>query len=100
METRRTRRATFSLKRLHKVFDQSEAALVHSLPIRKTICGIWHPTPVRVIDEAVAVLEGMGLLGEAPRPRAVVDAGLSDEIAALSDLPGRILASVGQAARA
>ena len=78
METRRTRRATFSLKRLHKVFDQSEAALVHSLPIRKTICGIWHPTPVRVIEEAVAVLEGMGLLGEAPRPRAVVDAGTGD----------------------
>ena len=60
------------------MFERSEAALVRSLPIRKTICGIWHPTPVRVIEEAIAVLEDVGLLGEAPRQRTVIDAGTGD----------------------
>ena len=78
METSQTPRATVSLKRLHKVFERSEAALVHSLPIRKTICGIWCPTPVRVIEEAITVLEAVGLLGEAPRHRTVIDAGTGD----------------------
>ena len=43
MRRRRNRRATASLKRLYKVFERSEASLVHSLPIRKTISGIWVP---------------------------------------------------------
>ena len=64
MRTSRNRRVTVSLKRLCPVFERSEASLVHSLPIRKTICGIWAPTPVHVIEEAVAVLEDLGLLGE------------------------------------
>ena len=34
--TSRNRRATVSLKRLNKVFERSEASLVHSLPIQKT----------------------------------------------------------------
>ena len=78
METSRTPRATVSLKHLCKVFERSEAALVHSLPIRKTICGIWSPTPVRVIEEAVTVLEDIGLLGGAARQRTLVDAGTGE----------------------
>ena len=74
MGTSRKRRA----RRLYKVFKRSEASLVHSLPIRKTICGIWGPTPVRVIEEAIAVLEDIGLLGGALLQRTVVDAGTGD----------------------
>ena len=43
MRRSRNRRATASLKRLNKVFERSEASLVHSRPIRKTIGGIWGP---------------------------------------------------------
>ena len=78
MRTSRNRRVTVSLKRLCPVFERSEASLVHSLPIRKTICGIWAPTPVHVIEEAVAVLEDLGLLGETAPPLPVVDAGTGD----------------------
>ena len=78
MRRRRNRRATASLKRLYKVFERSEASLVHSLPIRKTISGIWGPTPLRVIEEAISVLEDIGLLGEAAPQRIVVDAGTGD----------------------
>ena len=78
MRTRRNRRATASLKRLYKVFERSEASLVHSLPIRKTIYGIWGPTPLRVMEEAISVLEEIGLLGEAAPKRIVVDAGTGD----------------------
>ena len=78
MKTRRNRRLTASLKRLTKVFERSEASLVHSLPIRKTTCGIWGPTPLCVIEEAISVLEDIGLLGEAAPQRLVVDAGTGD----------------------
>ena len=78
MRTRRSRRATASLKRLYTVFERSEASLVHSLPIRKTICGTWAPTPLPVIEEAIAVLEDIGLLGQATPLRIVVDAGTGD----------------------
>ena len=78
MGTSRTWRVTASLKRLDKVFERSEASLVHSLPIRKTICGTWVPTPIRVIEEAITVLENIGLLGEAAPQRTVVDAGTGD----------------------
>ena len=64
MRTSRNRRVTLSLRRRCKVFERSEASLVHSLPIWKTTCGIWGLTPVRVIEEAVAVLEDIGRLGE------------------------------------
>ena len=75
---RRSRRATASLKRLNKVFERSEASLVPSLPIRNTTYGIWGATPLRVIEEAIAVLEGIGLLGEAAPQGIVVDAGTGD----------------------
>ena len=78
MRTSRNRRATVSLKRLNKVFERSEASLVHSLPIRKTICGIWGPTPLRVIEEAISVLEDSGLLGKAAPQGVVIDAGTGD----------------------
>lgn len=78
MRTSRNRRVTVALKRLNKVFERSEASLVHSLPIRKTVCGIWGPTPLRVIEEAVSVLEDLGLLGEAAPQGVVVDAGTGD----------------------
>ncbi len=78
MRRSRNRRVTASLKRLYKVFERSEASLVHSLPIRKTICGIWGPTPLRVIEEAIAVLEDIGLLGKSAPQRIVVDAGTGD----------------------
>ena len=78
MRTSRNRRTTASLKRLNKVFERSEASLVHSLPIRKTISGIWGSTPLRVIEEAISVLEDIGLLGEATPQGVVVDAGTGD----------------------
>ena len=78
MRRSRNRRATVSLKRLNKVFEGSEALLVHSLPIRKTICGIWAPTPLRIIVEGVSVLEDIGLLGEAAPQSIVADAGTGD----------------------
>ena len=78
MTTSRSRRTTASLKRLNRVFERSEASLVHSLPIRKTTCGIWEPTPLRVIEEAISVLEDIGLLGEAAPQDIVVDAGTGD----------------------
>ena len=78
MRTSRHRRTTASLKHLNKVFERSEASLVHSLPIRKTICGIWRPTPLRVIEEAISVLEDIDLLGETAPQSVVVDAGTGD----------------------
>ena len=38
------------------------------LPIRKTGRGIWVPTPVRVIEEAIETLKKIGLLGEGTPP--------------------------------
>ena len=54
MGTCQHRAAAAAIKRLCKIFERSEASLVHSLPIRKTIWGILSPTPVRVIEEAIS----------------------------------------------
>ena len=78
MERSRNRESGVSLKRVRKVFERSEASLGHSLPIRKTINGIWVPTPVRVIEQAVAALAALRLLGEAVPQRPIVDAGTGD----------------------
>ena len=67
-----------SLRRLYTVFERSETSLVDALPIRKTSSGIWVPTPVPVIEEAIAVLRGIGLLGQGAPRGAVVDAGTGD----------------------
>ena len=60
------------------MFERSETSLAHTLPIRKTISGIWVPTPVRVIEESVAVLTRLGLLQRGARQPAVIDAGTGD----------------------
>ena len=78
MGTRRNRRTPASVRRLHKVFERSETSLAHTLPIRKTISGIWAPTPVCVIEESVAVLTRLGLLQRGARQPAVIDAGTGD----------------------
>ena len=86
-------------KRLDAVFQRSQAALVHSFPIRKTACGMWVPTPLPVIARALGILAHLGLLdahttrqerrrSSPPAPstteRLVVDAGAGDgRVAAL-----------------
>ena len=72
-----------ALKQLSKVFARSEASRGHALPIRKTARGIWVPTPVRVIADAIETLEKIGLLGEGTPPGHMIDAGTGD---------GRVLA--------
>ena len=63
---------------LAKVFERSEATRGRVLPIRRTGRGIWVPTPVRVIEEAIETLRELGLLGEETPPGHVIDAGTGD----------------------
>ncbi len=63
---------------LHRVFDRSEVALGRSIPIRKTVSGIWVPTPLSVVEAGFAALEDLGLLGEDAPPHPAVDAGTGD----------------------
>ena len=67
-----------AFKRLIKVFERSEASLGRALPIRKTGRGIWVPSPVSVIREAIETLKKIGLLGEGAPPGHVIDAGTGD----------------------
>lgn len=67
-----------SLRRLGQVFERSEASLVSALPIRKTSGGIWVPSPIPVIEEAISVLRGIGLLGDGVPRGHLVDAGTGD----------------------
>ena len=67
-----------AFKQLTKVFERSEASRGRVLPIRKTGRGIWVPTPVRVIEEAIEMLTKIGLLGEGTPPGHVIDAGTGD----------------------
>ena len=67
-----------SLTPLYRAFERSEAAFGQMLPIRKTCRGIWVPTPVAVIEEALIILRGIGLLGDGAPNGHVVDAGTGD----------------------
>ena len=67
-----------TIKQLTKVFERSEASSGRALPIRKTGRGIWVPTPVRIIEEAIETLKKIGLLGEGTPPGHVIDAGTGD----------------------
>ena len=69
------RRVAFT--QLTRVFEHSEASSGRALPIRKTGRGLWVPTPVRVLEEAIETLRGVGLLGEGPAG-PVIDAGTGD----------------------
>ena len=64
--------------RLQRVFENSEAVLGHAIPIRKTVTGIWVPTPLRVVEESLNALEDVGLLPVEAGPRSMVDAGTGD----------------------
>ena len=50
----------------------------HFLPLRKTHCGTWVPTPLRAIEEGCKVLEDIGLLGRKAPPGDLIDAGTGD----------------------
>lgn len=63
---------------LRAVFDRSVRRLARGVPIRKTITGIWTPSPVSVIVQVAALLREMGLVGAAAAPGPVVDAGTGD----------------------
>lgn len=63
---------------LRAVFDRSVRRLARGVPIRKTIAGIWTPSPVSVIVQVAALLREMGLVGAAAAPGPVVDAGTGD----------------------
>ena len=67
-----------AFKQLAKVFERSQASRGRVLPIRKTGRGIWVPTPVRVIEEAIETLKKIGLLGAGTPPGHVIDAGTGD----------------------
>ena len=67
-----------SIGRLEAIFQWSERALAHGVPIRKTSAGIWVPSPISMIVDAVSALRELGLLGPAAAGRAVVDAGMGD----------------------
>jgi SAM-dependent methyltransferase len=60
------------------VFERSETSLARILPIRKTISGIWVPTPVGVIENGLAALTRLGLLPTGAGAPAVIDAGTGD----------------------
>ncbi len=64
--------------RLKGIFDRSEVALGHTIPIRKTATGVWVPTPLQVIEAAFAAFEDLGLLGGEAVPRPALDAGAGD----------------------
>lgn len=61
---------------LDAFFERSTTQLGGTLPIRKTSAGIWVPTPVPVIVEALTRLDEMNGLGH--DELAIVDAGSGD----------------------
>ena len=67
-----------AFKQLAKVFERSQASRGRVLPIRKTGRGIWVPTPVRVIEEAIETLKKIALLGGGTPPGHAIDAGTGD----------------------
>lgn len=67
-----------SIGKLEALFERSERALAHGVPIRKTSAGIWVPSPIPTIVAAVASLKELGLLGPAAAGKPVVDAGMGD----------------------
>ncbi len=67
-----------SIGRLEAIFQRSERALAHGVPIRKTSAGIWVPSPISMIVDVVSALREIGLLGPAAAGGAVVDAGMGD----------------------
>ena len=67
-----------SIGRLEAIFQWSERALAHGVPIRKTSAGIWVPSPISMIVDVVSALRELGLLGPAAAGGAVVDAGMGD----------------------
>jgi hypothetical protein len=69
------RRVAFT--QLRRVFERSEASTRRALPIRKTGRGLWVPTPVRVLEEAIETLREFGLFGEGAAGH-VIDAGSGD----------------------
>ncbi len=64
--------------KLEAIFERSERALAHGVPIRKTSVGIWVPSPISMIVDVVSSLREIGLLGPAAAGGAVVDAGMGD----------------------
>lgn len=64
--------------RLKRIFERSEVALGHTIPIRKTATGVWVPTPLQAIEAAFAAFEDLGLLGREAVPRLAIDAGSGD----------------------
>ncbi len=67
-----------SIGRLEAIFQRSERALAHGVPIRKTSAGIWVPSPIPMIAAAVSSLKELGLLGPEAAGRTVLDAGMGD----------------------
>ena len=67
-----------SLRKLVAIFDRSIETLGSALPIRKTKIGIWVPTPLPVIIEAISLMQEMQLLGRRAPLGAVIDAGTGD----------------------
>ena len=69
-------------RRLAAAFERPGAADGRTLPIRRTVRGIWVATPLRVLETAVAILWADGLLGGAGAACAasghVIDAGSGD----------------------
>ncbi len=67
-----------ALKQLAKFFERSAASGGRTLPIRKTGRGIWVPTPIRAIEEAIEMLTEIGLFSAATPRHHVIDAGTGD----------------------
>lgn len=65
-------------RRLRRVFARAEASLGQHLPIRKTVVGIWVPTPLDLAVDAIAALIDLGVLSPTGPARPSVDAGMGD----------------------
>ena len=65
------------LRQLKAVFDRSQSSVGLSLPIYRTGVGIWVPTPVDVVNEAILWLLDHEWWKQTASP-AVIDAGMGD----------------------
>ena len=65
-------------RHLRTVFERSTSSLAQTLPFRRTVAGIWVPTPLRALERGCEALGHLGLLGAGAAPGHLIDAGSGD----------------------